>query len=912
MSQSKYFESCSGDKFEFDDKDPLRLFKTFIQEYKCFRDKADSYKDNGEIEGALIYYSLSANSLYHAMMLKDQDNNTKRVLSKDLAIQEWCGDVCAKLGKKQSVVLSIIGDLQEELRKKKLKYEEATKTGTNDDDINCDNIFSKQVLLKGDDCIFFEDVVGQDEAKESIKNGFVWPNVYTNLFPKTSKGILLYGPPGTGKTLLAKATANELNIGSRYDQNLHVLYFAPQGGDLKGKYVGETEKNIQSYFKCASEAASLCQKQKNDTAKQNGKPENHRVLSIIFIDEVDAIARDRTTDDSGMMALSVNALLQALDGVTSQQNVAVIASTNFPWQLDSAFLRRFDQKIMIDLPNVKDIINMINYNINKFVSKIEKYVKATCKKTLNGKKWYIRKKILGLIFPDIPEDLAVSKFQNLSSDEMNFTMKEAMNLEALHGIKFGEEFYKLPEIQKRMYYSDVEPKSFGEYNRKTKNSKLNCEKSCKDNETIRISNWTDSPYKDYIDGLTESQIKTLAVKMKEKNFSPSDISKLCENVFRIVGDRARRNGSFYKMDYSTFCDKQCNLKDDDKNFIPKALYENINVHISTLSLTKIMSKPKACKKVSDRNCIVPIKLPEIKQIVLDLGEEDYYPEIFTHKLFVGKETFISDPNIEDFWINEKEFEDPDTLEVLFKIKIGVQKNLVKYEFVDQYSPDKTILLEPTISTTQEFYVRSSISKRGLGQKWFTWESWKPSVFGGDNVGELEKKYKKRRSTYEELINNMTELIIVEDDVGSQKKYYINTFRLDSELYYGLKNKMLIFDYDKDNGEEELYRKTRFVEFCKSCYMNKNIRVELESIGVNEPSLIVRGDEIEIKKEKEMFVRGEEQDKETFFTFDIRYEDFETELYKTPSSIRMEEYAELIEYKKDPSTYKPKDKKEANQ
>ena len=71
-----------------------------------------------------------------------------------------------------------------------------------------------------------------------------------------SKGILFWGPPGTGKTMIAKALVNELEKRSNEEsQNIKILFYGPTGAELKGKYVGETEKNITKYFKCASQQA---------------------------------------------------------------------------------------------------------------------------------------------------------------------------------------------------------------------------------------------------------------------------------------------------------------------------------------------------------------------------------------------------------------------------------------------------------------------------------------------------------------------------------------------------------------------------------------------------------------------------------------------------------------------------------
>ena len=210
------------------------------------------------------------------------------------------------------------------------------------------------VFKKGSsNCIFYDDVIGLEEQKAQIEHSFVFPLIYPNLYPKVSKGILIYGPPGTGKTLIVKAAVNQLQQRS---QDVGVLYFTPSPGDLKGKYVGETEKKIEEWFMCASRKA--CQAQ-----DECGK----KFISIIFIDEIDSIARDRSQDSSGLAANSVNTLLQMMDGINSKENVAIIGATNYPWDLDSAILRRFDTQILIGLPNRQDMKKLLEYEINRYL-----------------------------------------------------------------------------------------------------------------------------------------------------------------------------------------------------------------------------------------------------------------------------------------------------------------------------------------------------------------------------------------------------------------------------------------------------------------------------------------------------------------------------------------------------------------
>jgi SpoVK/Ycf46/Vps4 family AAA+-type ATPase len=209
-------------------------------------------------------------------------------------------------------------------------------------------------------CLLYKDVIGLEDQKRQILESFAYPIMFPKLYPKGTKGMLFYGPPGTGKTYIMKATVNQLQL---MDENLRILYYSPTGAELKGKYVGETEKNIKAYFDVASKNAKSCEK------KNYGK----KYISIIFIDEVEAIAGDRASGDA-LMTNSVNTLLQMMDGVNSHENVAVVAATNYPWNLDSAILRRLQKRIHIKLPGYNEINQLMDSEFDKYLS-IKSYIK---------------------------------------------------------------------------------------------------------------------------------------------------------------------------------------------------------------------------------------------------------------------------------------------------------------------------------------------------------------------------------------------------------------------------------------------------------------------------------------------------------------------------------------------------------
>merc|ERR1711871_1621153 len=309
-----------------------------------YREKAKEYYQQGEIEGTLINYLLSSSNLYNYMQIDSLGVTEKSEAEKQM---------------KENI--SYIVPLQEKLQE--LKRNRGC--DKNDDENDTSDCPQPEDIPDLD----FDQISGQEIAKQQIKNGILYPTLYPKLYPYQSKGILFYGPPGTGKTLLAKAFVNELQQEALkcYGKNIKVLLYAPTGGELKGKYVGETEKNIKKYFNCANEQANKCM--------ENSGKDGIKVISVIFLDEIEAIAGDRSADESGMMTNSVNALLQLMDGVKSYPNVIVMAATNYPWSLDAAILRRFDTKIYVTLPTPEDIKVLIKIEVNEYIKKALKIYK---------------------------------------------------------------------------------------------------------------------------------------------------------------------------------------------------------------------------------------------------------------------------------------------------------------------------------------------------------------------------------------------------------------------------------------------------------------------------------------------------------------------------------------------------------
>ena len=185
-----------------------------------------------------------------------------------------------------------------------------------------------KVYMEKETGVTFNDVAGQDEAKESLVEIIDFlhnPKKYTAIGAKLPKGALLVGSPGTGKTLLAKAVAGEA----------HVPFFSISGSDFVEMFVGVGASRVRDLFKEASKVAP----------------------AIIFIDEIDAIGRSRDSRHGGNdeREQTLNQLLAEIDGFDSSKGVVILAATNRPEVLDKALLRagRFDRRVVVDRPNLE-------------------------------------------------------------------------------------------------------------------------------------------------------------------------------------------------------------------------------------------------------------------------------------------------------------------------------------------------------------------------------------------------------------------------------------------------------------------------------------------------------------------------------------------------------------------------------
>jgi len=172
----------------------------------------------------------------------------------------------------------------------------------------------------------WEEVVGLESAKKAVKEAIVYPVQRPDLFPLGwPRGILLFGPPGCGKTLLAAAVATEIDA----------TFVSIDAASIMSKWLGEAEQNVAKLFGSVRKSAL------------EGKP------AIVFIDELDSLMGQHSNEVGGEVRVR-NQFLKEMDGIVDKGknlHVYVIGATNKPWDLDWAFIRRFQKRILVPLPD---------------------------------------------------------------------------------------------------------------------------------------------------------------------------------------------------------------------------------------------------------------------------------------------------------------------------------------------------------------------------------------------------------------------------------------------------------------------------------------------------------------------------------------------------------------------------------
>ncbi|HVW83212.1 MAG TPA: ATP-dependent zinc metalloprotease FtsH [Bryobacteraceae bacterium] len=207
--------------------------------------------------------------------------------------------------------------------------------------------------------ITFKDVAGVDEAKvelEEVIDFLRQPDKYQKLGGRIPKGVLLVGPPGTGKTLLAKAVAGEAGVS----------FFSISGSEFVEMFVGVGAARVRDLFEQARQKAPC----------------------IVFIDELDAIGKSRTTGRAIGFAndereQTLNQLLAEMDGFDTSKGVILMAATNAPEVLDAALLRagRFDRQVLVDRPDLKDRVEILKVHARKILMSDDVNLEAIAART---------------------------------------------------------------------------------------------------------------------------------------------------------------------------------------------------------------------------------------------------------------------------------------------------------------------------------------------------------------------------------------------------------------------------------------------------------------------------------------------------------------------------------------------------
>lgn len=187
-------------------------------------------------------------------------------------------------------------------------------------------------ILEGGTAVHWEDIAGQETAKQALQEMVILPSLRPELFTglrTPARGLLLFGPPGNGKTLLARAVATQCNA----------TFFSISAASLTSKYVGEGEKLVRALFSIARELQP----------------------SVIFIDEVDSLLSERRDNEHEASRRLKTEFLVEFDGLpcNPEERVLVMAATNRPQELDEAALRRFTKRVYVTLPDLRTRIMLL-------------------------------------------------------------------------------------------------------------------------------------------------------------------------------------------------------------------------------------------------------------------------------------------------------------------------------------------------------------------------------------------------------------------------------------------------------------------------------------------------------------------------------------------------------------------------
>ena len=296
------------------------------------------------LDRAKNYREATANYIKAAEILVECTKYTKNVNMK----QMWSNkateyldraEELKNMGKKKVRLRSSISNKPSEDQKEGDEQEnEDREEELTEEELELEKMVMGTVLIEKPD-ITWDDIAGLPDPKQALREAIVLPLKRPELFTGARtpwSGILLFGPPGCGKTMLAKAAANEINC----------TFFVADSASIMSKWLGESEKLVRALF---------------DVARR-------KAPSIVFFDEIDSIAGTRggPAEGGGERRLKTQ-LLQEIQGIKgggseSKKLLTVMAATNRPWDLDTAFLRRFERKIYSPLPDIESREAIFSYH----------------------------------------------------------------------------------------------------------------------------------------------------------------------------------------------------------------------------------------------------------------------------------------------------------------------------------------------------------------------------------------------------------------------------------------------------------------------------------------------------------------------------------------------------------------------